>query len=143
MNPPKTSPLALVILLAAAQLAFAAEPQKPALNLTKTVNETPVTLLSFAESEALVVYETVTLGPGIKINCKTGEVTLPKAMTLPEAAVQFWAAVAKAYPYIADAMRASTASTLPVEWTREERTTYEFGLRADGVVVWRKREAKP
>jgi hypothetical protein len=101
---------------------------------------------------------TISAGKGyIAIDFKTGQVTLPKDMTLPDAAVAFWLKVAQAFPECREAMLTGDPTPLTTEWTKLRLSgeniqdpyfpvsaylhTIELGLRSDGVVVWR--EVKP
>lgn len=114
---------------------------------------------------------TLTLQAGtgfIRINCKTGEVTLPKGMKLDDAAVAFWLRVGQVFPEVREAILSTTIPRTTTTWGEDyvrqhqmfpgEPTqltkfhfallqgsrggaAYELGLRSDGVIVWR--EVKP
>lgn len=80
----------------------------------------------------------------IKIDLKTGQVDLPKDMTLPDAAVAFWLRVAQAFPECRQAMLTGDPTPKTTEWMETNNAFLSFngrridvGLRSDGVVVWR------
>lgn len=105
----------------------------------------------------------------IIIDLKTGNVELPKDMKLPDAAMAFWLRVAQAFPECRRAIISGDTTPLTTIWgddwlkkypaknpspnatiakicfiailPSEGRPGYEFGLRSDGVTVWR--EIKP
>ncbi len=85
----------------------------------------------------------------IEINLKTGQVDLPKDMTLPDAAVAFWLRVAQCFPECRQAMLTGDPTPLTIKWLGRSGISrsynpdivYELGLRSDGVVVWK--EVKP
>lgn len=84
----------------------------------------------------------------ITINLKTGQVDLPKDMTLPDAAVAFWLRVAQCFPEVRQAIITGDPTPKTVEWIDFGPSTtlnannrpIRIGLRSDGVVIWR--EAK-
>lgn len=100
----------------------------------------------------------------IVIDLKTGQVTLPKDMPLPDAAVAFWLRVAQAFPECRRAIISGNSEPLTTMFGEDYLKShpklagkvaniskfyfvmiqpndgelgYEFGLRSDGVVVWR------
>lgn len=109
---------------------------------------------------------TLKAGDGnIVINLRTGQVELPKGMSMPDAAVAFWLRVAQCFPECRRAMLAGDPTPPTTMWGQDWLKTqtgnaslnvskfhfvliggthgpsYELGLRSDGVVVWR--EVKP
>lgn len=137
-----------------------------------TVPKEAVPQLVFATNDNLFLEPTTPLNLAIRagdssivINLKTGQVDLPKDMTLPDAAVAFWLRVAQAFPECRQAMLTGDPTPLATMWgddvkdkiptpagakitrvhfilfTKPDGTRLEAGLRSDGVVVWR--EVKP
>jgi hypothetical protein len=106
----------------------------------------------------------LSVGKGrIVINLQTGQVDLPKDMTLPNAAVAFWLQVARSFPECRNAILLGDSTPLTTTWGEDYMKehpmfggevaakkfhfimltgprggpSYELGLRSDGVVVWR------
>lgn len=110
---------------------------------SEAVSSEPLLSLSTAVDMSAWMPNALVLSAGkgnITINLRTGQVDLPKDITLPDAAVAFWLRVAQAFPECRQAIITGDPTPKTVDWMSDPvavRKKVELGFRSDGVVVWR------
>lgn len=149
----------------AAALVLSAGSSSPLITTGSGIGQTQTTIGS---STPLLATDTkIYFVSGISIDAKTGEVSIPEGMDLDEASHQFWDGLSKSYLDFSEAVISGYRAAqrdLPVTWGDDylrdhpdlfsasvkkfswvminpgSSEEFEFGLRSDNVVVWRKVE---
>lgn len=148
-----------IIIIALFACAAVAQIPKEAAQPAYTMTTGPMDMSSTVTATECISF--ACKGGAIVINTKTGTVDYPKGVSLDDAAVAFWKAVAQAFPRARASIISGATKEPSIDWlgiptfmvsyagidpgfygpdhkSQVMRDDIEIGLRDDGAVVWRK-----